>query len=71
MKDSGSLHYFLGVKSVQDSLVGQIWIGQPTYTDKILQRYMMQKSKPVNTPVNSEMKLVTSQTLEDIHNQQQ
>ena len=31
----------------------------------------MQESKPVNTPVNSEMKLVAAETPEDVHNQQE
>ena len=35
MKDLGLLHYFLGVKVVQNSSTGEIWIGQPAYTEKL------------------------------------
>ena len=70
MKDLESLHYFLGVRVVQDPLIGQIWIGQQAYTEKILQRYKMMECKPVNTPVSSELKLVPAETSSDIRNQQ-
>ena len=30
VKDMGKLHYFLGVKVVQDIEAGTIWMGQPT-----------------------------------------
>ena len=36
MKDLGSLHCFLGIKVVQDDASGSIWMGQPSYTEKIL-----------------------------------
>ena len=36
MKDLGPLHYFLRLKVIQDWLTGVIWIGQPSYTEKIL-----------------------------------
>ena len=36
MKDLGLLHHFLGVKIIQDQLTGVTWIGQPSYTEKIL-----------------------------------
>ena len=36
MKDLGQLHHFLGVKIVQDWFTGVIWIGQPSYTEKVL-----------------------------------
>ena len=58
MKDLGALHHFLGIKVVQDLLTEVIWIGQPLYVKKILQRYQMQECKPVNTPVTHDVKLV-------------
>ena len=70
MKDLGILHHFLGVKIIQDQLAGVIWIGQPVYTEKILQRYGMQDSKPVNTPVSPDIKLVTTERVDDMCNQQ-
>ena len=59
MKDLGPLHHFLGVKVIQDQLAGVIWIGQPSYTEKILQKFGMHDSKPVSTPVNPDVKLVS------------
>ena len=58
MKDLGLLHHFLGVKIIQDPDTRTIWMGQPTYTEKILLRYGMHNSKPVSTPVNTDVKLV-------------
>ena len=31
MKDLGPLHHFPGVKIIQDSVTGTIWIGQQSY----------------------------------------
>ena len=58
MKDPGPLHYFLGVKVIQDRDTMVVWIGQPIYTEKILQRYRMQDSKPISTPVNPDGNIV-------------
>ena len=68
MKDLGALHYFLGVKVIQDT--GGIWIGQPSYTEKVLQRYRMQDCKAVSTPVNPDLKLVTAENPKEVVNQQ-
>ncbi|KAK4327560.1 hypothetical protein Pmani_001967 [Petrolisthes manimaculis] len=52
LKDLGELQYFLGVKVVQDTVKGQIWIGQPLYIENILKKFGMEDSKPVETPVD-------------------
>lgn len=70
MKDLGPLHHFLGVKVIQNRDTGVVWIGQPVYTRKILQRYGMQDSKPISTPVNPDIKLVASEEADDVCNQQ-
>ena len=70
MKDLGQLHHFLGVKVIQDQLNGSIWIGQPSYIDKILQTFDMCNSKPVGSPVNPDVKLVACDNPEDVCNQQ-
>ena len=44
MKDLGPLHHFLGVKIIQDQLTGMIWMGQPSYVEKILQKFDMHNS---------------------------
>ena len=69
MKDLGPLHHFLGVKIIQDQLTGVTWIGQPSYTEKILQKYGMHDSKPVSSPVNPDIKLVAYENSDDVCNQ--
>ena len=58
MKDLGELHYFLGVKVIQDHKKGTIWIGQPVYTENILQKFGMENAKPISTPVAVNTKLM-------------
>ena len=71
MKDLGTLHFFLGVKVVQDPLTRVIWIGQPSYTEKILQQYEMLDCKEVATPVNPDLKLLAAENQTEVVNQQQ
>lgn len=58
MKDMGELHHFLGVKIIQQPEAGRVWIGQPAYTRSVLEKFGMENSKPINTPVDVSMKLV-------------
>ena len=58
VKDLGELSYFLGMTVIQDSESGTIWIGQPAYTERLLQKFDMQDSKPVSTPANIDERLV-------------
>lgn len=57
MKDIGELHHFLGVKVVQNPDVKEVWIGQEAFTKSMLEKFGMESSKPVSTPVNSGTKL--------------
>ena len=50
----------MGVKIVQDQEGQKIWTGQPAYAESILQKFGMENAKPVNTPVDTGMKLVKS-----------
>lgn len=52
MKDLGKLKEFLGVSVVQKEDTGDVWLGQPSYTDKILETYNMSNCKPISTPVD-------------------
>ena len=58
VKDMGELHYFLGVKVVQDHRTGSVWIGQESYAETILRRFGMEDAKTVRTPVDASTKLV-------------
>lgn len=63
VNDLGELHHFLGLKVVQDKVSGDVWIGQPAYVRKVLERFGMQDAKSVATPVDTSSKLV--KTTED------
>lgn len=57
MKDMGQLHYFLGVKVIQEPDLNKVRIGQEAYTKIVLEKFGMESSKPVNTPINPGTKL--------------
>ena len=49
VKGLGELNYFLGVKIVQNHRAGTIWIGQPTYTEEVLKKFVMENCKTLPT----------------------
>ena len=57
IKDMGRLHYFLGMKILQDEQTGNVWIGQPVYVESVLKKFGMDNSKPVSTPIDPSTKL--------------
>ena len=57
VKDMGELQYFLGVMIIQDLKGGTVWMGQPSYTESILQKFNTAEAKPVKTPINPSEKL--------------
>lgn len=50
VKDLGELHHFLGMKVAQDEVSGDVWVGQPAYVGKVLERFGMEEAKSVATP---------------------
>ena len=60
IKDMGTLHYFLGIKVVQDEETGNVWIGQPAYAETLLKKFGMDQAKPVSTPVSTGIKFVNA-----------
>ena len=70
IKDMEKLHHFLGMKILQDESSERIWIGQPAYISKILQKFGMQDCKPVSTPVDPRAKVMKSSNSEDCLDQQ-
>lgn len=62
----GLLHYFLGIKFIQDEKNGTIWLGQSNFTEEILQEFNMKESKASKTPVNRSEKLVKGTVLMSI-----
>ena len=57
VKDLGELHYFLGVKVIQNQKNRTVWIGQQAYAEDILKKFGMEDAKPVQTPVDTSIKL--------------
>ena len=64
IKDMGKLHYFLGMKVVQNNEGNMVCI-QPAYTHNLLQKFGMGNAKPVKTPVDTSTKLVKASEVED------
>ena len=54
-KDLGELTSFLGVQVKREP--GGMWIGQPGYTSRVLEKFNMADCKPVSTPVDTSVKL--------------
>ena len=54
----GELKNFLGVAVNQEKNPDSIWIGQPAYTQRVLNKFGMDQAKPVLTPVDASAKLV-------------
>ena len=65
VKDLGRLHYFLGMKIVQDDSNGDVWIGQPAYVDKVVEKFGMKDAKSVATPIDPCAKLVKAEDGEE------
>jgi hypothetical protein len=53
VKDLGRLHYFLGMKIAEDVTSGDVWMGQPAYIEKVLNKFGMKDAKSVATPVDA------------------
>ena len=58
IKDMGKLHYFLRMKVLKSENNGNVWIGQPAYMEKLLNKFGMQDAKPVSTPVDTSVKII-------------
>ena len=71
MKDMGELHHFLEVKVIQKPETGQLWIGQSAYVKGILEKFGMDNSKPISTPVHVSAKLVKARDDDEKINQTQ
>ena len=67
VKDMGVLNYFLGMQVIQKS--GKVWIGQPTYAEKVLSKFGMDNARPVDTPVDPKSKLIKAADESELHNQ--
>jgi len=57
MKDMGEASYVLGVKIIRDRTKRLLGLTQETYIKRMLERYHMQDSKPIDTPVDKSLSL--------------
>lgn len=67
VKDMRLLNYFLGMQVIQKS--GKVWIRKPTYSEKVLSKFGMDNARPVDTPVDSNSKLIKATDESELHNQ--
>lgn len=51
MKDLGHVSLVLGIQIYRDRSRGILGLSQKSYIEKVLKRYGMQDSKPIDTPV--------------------
>ena len=57
MKDLGLAKHILGLQITRDRESKKLWLSQETYIERILERFNMQHSKPVSTPLATHFKL--------------
>lgn len=57
MKDLGAAKKILGMKISRDIQFEKLYLSRKGYIDKILHRFDMHKSKPMNTPLVTHFKL--------------
>ena len=57
MKDIGAAKQILGIEIHKDRGNGKLSISQEKYVEKIVERFEMNKAKPVNVPLASHFKL--------------
>jgi len=58
MKDLGDVKHFLGMKITRDPVNGSILIDQTAYIRSIFERFGMEASKPISTPLATGARLV-------------
>jgi transposase InsO family protein len=57
MTDMGDLHFYLGMEVIRDREGGKLLLNQQKYIHNVLERFGMQDSKPVETPMATDTKL--------------
>ncbi|KAK4394695.1 Retrovirus-related Pol polyprotein from transposon TNT 1-94 [Sesamum angolense] len=61
MKDSGAATKILGMEIHRDRGLRKLWLSQRGYVEKVLDRFGMNKAKPVSTPLANHFKLSSEQ----------
>nr|CAN64805.1 hypothetical protein VITISV_028195 [Vitis vinifera] len=63
MKDLGPTSQILGIKISRDKKNGKLWQSQESYIKKVLDKFNMDKAKPVSSLLGSHLKLSSKQSL--------
>jgi hypothetical protein len=66
MKDLGAAKKILGMEIRRDRDAKKLWLSQAGYVKKVLERFSMEKAKPVSTPLVNHFRLSTSQCLKTV-----
>ncbi|GMH04122.1 hypothetical protein Nepgr_005961 [Nepenthes gracilis] len=61
MKDLGPTKQILGIRISRDREGKKLWLSQEGYVEKVLQRFNMEGSKPVSTPLANHFRLSKQQ----------
>lgn len=61
MKDLGKAKKILGMKMYKDKINEMLTISQKEYIEKMLQRFGLEKAKPISTPLAAHFKFSSSQ----------
>ena len=64
MKDLGDVSYYLGLNIMRDRAKGDLWIGQPKYISKFLEKYDIAGESMEYTPLPSGFRALDPQELE-------
>jgi hypothetical protein len=62
MKDMGAAKQILGIRIMRDRKERKLWMSQEHYIERVLQRFQMENSKAVNTPLATHFKLSYKQS---------
>ncbi|XP_057432549.1 germacrene A acid 8-beta-hydroxylase-like [Lotus japonicus] len=62
MKDLGAARQILGIRIMRDRKEKKLWLSQEHYVKRVLQRFHMQKTKAVSTPLAPHFKLSAKQS---------
>ncbi|CAL5395053.1 unnamed protein product [Camellia sinensis] len=60
MKDLGPAQQMLGIQIVRDRKAKKLWLSQEKYVERVIAKFNMKDSKPVNTPLANHFKLSKS-----------
>lgn len=62
MKDMGAVKQVLGIRITHDIKEKKLWITQEHYIKRVLQRFQMESSKVLSTPLSTHFKLSSNQS---------